>query len=135
MASSHLHDVPITEEDDHGRGEVREHSHKARVAGSAGPVNCTAVHGNHVADRAPAEKRWAAGGQGLQPDPQNHSTSAPQSAARAVAQTVDDGMVTVKGDGSQGQHRCCAVHRGGVARVQTEGLSHERRKTMIPNNG
>lgn len=135
VASSHLHDVHITEEDDQRRGEVWEHSYESRVAGSAGPVDRTAVHGNHVADGAPAEERRAAGGQGLQPDPQDHSTGPPQRAARAVVQTVHDGMVPVQGDGSQGQHRCCAVHRGGVTHVQAEGLAHRRWNTMMPNNG
>lgn len=128
VASSHLHDVHITEEDDQRRGEVREHGHEGRVAGSAGPVYRAAVHGNHVADGAPAEERRAAGGQGLQPDPQDHSTGPPQGAARAVVQAVHDGMVPVQGDGSQGQHRRRAVHRGGVTHVQAERLATQEVK-------
>lgn len=99
MAACHFDNVHVTEENDHGWHEVREGSHEYRVAGTAGPVDCTAVHGIHVADGAPAQKWGAAGRESLEPDPQNHSTGAPQGAAGAVAEAVHDGVVAVEGNG------------------------------------
>lgn len=100
MAASHLDDVHVTEENDHCRYEVREGSHERCVAGTAGPVDCTAVHGNHIGDGAPTQKWGAAGSESLQPDPQDHSTGPPQGAAGAVAQAVHDGVVAVEGNSS-----------------------------------
>lgn len=114
MAAGHLDDVYVTEEDHHCRNEVGEGRHKSSVAGTAAPVNCTAVHGNHIADRAPAQQGRATGDQSLQPDPQHHDERPPQGAAGAVAQAVHDGVVAVKSYSSYCQYRCCAIHRGGV---------------------
>lgn len=100
VAAGHLDDVHVAEEDDHCRYEVGEGSHESRVAGTAGPVDCTAVHGNHIADGAPAQQGRATGDQSLQPDPQDHSTGPPQRAAGGVAQAVHDGVVAVEGDSS-----------------------------------
>lgn len=126
VAACHLDDVHVAEEDDHSRHGVGKGSHASRVAGTAGPVDCTAVHGNHITDRAPAQQGRATGDQCLQPDPQDHSTGPPKGAAGAVAQAVHDGVVAIEGNSSQCQHRGCTVHRGGVTHVQTEVLSDRR---------
>lgn len=122
VAAGHLDDAHITEEDDCSRYEVRDGSHEHCVAGAAAPGDRAGVHGRHVGHRAPAEQWGAAGGQSLQPDPQDHSAGAPQGAAGAVAQAVHDGVVAVEGDGRQRQRRGRAVDRGGVPHVETEIL-------------
>lgn len=99
MAASHRDNVHIAEEDDRRRDEVRQGSHESRVAGTAGPVDRTAEHGNHVADGAPAQQRRTTGHQSLQPDPQDHGTGPPQGAAGVVEQAVHDGVVAVEGNG------------------------------------
>lgn len=104
VTASHLDNLGIAEEDDHSRYEVGECSHESGVAGTAGPVDCTAVHGSNIADGAPSQQRRTTGGQGLQPDPQDHTTSPPQGAAGAVAQAVHDGVVAVEGNSSKCQH-------------------------------
>ena len=99
MAACHLDDVHVAEEDDHGRDDVGQSSHEGSVAGTALPVDCTAEHGNHIADGAPAQQGGTTGDQSLQPDPQDHSADPPHGAAGAVAQAVHDGVVAVQGDG------------------------------------
>ena len=100
VAAGHLHNVHVAEEDDHCRDGVGESSHEGGVAGTAGPVHRTAVHGRHVADGAPAQEGRATGDQSLQPDPQDHGAGPPQGAAGAVTQAVHDGVVAVEGDRS-----------------------------------
>lgn len=100
MAAGHLDNVHVAEKDDHRRHQVRDRSHEPRVAGTAGPNHHTAVHGYHIADGPPAQEGRAAGGQSLQPDPQDHGAGPPQGAAGAVAQAVHYGVVAVQGDGS-----------------------------------
>lgn len=100
VAAGHLDDVHVAEEDDHCWYEVGEGSHESRVAGTAGPVDRAAVHGNHIADGAPAQQGRTTGDQSLQPDPQDHGRGSPQGAAGAVAQAVYDGMVAVESNSS-----------------------------------
>lgn len=126
VAAGHFHNVHIAEEDDHSRYEVADRSHERSVAGTAGPVDCTDVHGTYVADRAPAQEGRAAGGKGLQPDPQDHSTGPPQGTAGAVSQAIHDGVVSVQGNSSYCQHGGCTVHRGGATHIQAEVLSEKR---------